>query len=229
MDHRQISLNPEPGSVARSGFYRVMKLGVGFLMRTYLPTTILGLEHIPSSGGLIIASNHLSILDVPLLGYAIGREARFPAKPELFTHAMLSRFLLALGGFPIARGEGDRKALSFSEQVLLQGGILSIFPEGTRSRDGGLRPFHRGVALLAMSTGVPIVPAAIQGSDQSFPPGARFPRPAKIRISFGPPEFPRPFSADPVKKKEESLRLTKRTRERVLELMGGADPDHFSA
>ncbi|MEC4684061.1 MAG: lysophospholipid acyltransferase family protein [Nitrospirota bacterium] len=219
MDYRQISLNPQPGSLSRTGFYRFSRSIVGFLMRTYIPTTIRGTEHIPSEGGVIIASNHLSVLDVPLLGYAIGREARFPAKPELFTREILSRFLLSLGGFPITRGEGDRKALSFSEQVLRQGGILSIFPEGTRSRDGVVHSFHRGVALLAMSAGVPIVPAAIWGSDRSFPPGASIPRPARIFISFGPPEWPEPLSSDPVKKKEASLHLTERTRERVCRLL----------
>jgi 1-acyl-sn-glycerol-3-phosphate acyltransferase len=212
-------LNPETGSISRSGLYRFSRTLVGFLTKTYIPATIVGAENIPKTGGIIIASNHLSLLDVPLLGFAIGREARFPAKPELFSHPLLSRFLLALGGFPITRGEGDRKAISFSEQVLLQGGVLGIFPEGTRSRDGALHPFHRGVALLAMSAGVPIVPAAIQGSDRSFPPGALFPRPARIVISFGLPEWPDPISSDPSKKKEASLLLTKRIHEDVSRLL----------
>ncbi len=166
-----------------------------------------------------MAANHLSLLDVPLLGYAIPRESRFPAKPELFANPLLARFLLSLGGFPIARGEGDRKALSFSEEVLRQGGVLGIFPEGTRSRDGELRPFHRGVALLAMGANVPIVPAAIAGTDRCLPPGAAVPRPARLTVTFGPPEWPGAPSSDPAEKKAESLRLVSRVHDRVQELL----------
>lgn len=212
---------PEPGSISSTGIYRFARAVFGFLMRTWIPTTIIGAQHLPREGGVIVAANHLSVLDVPLLGYAIGREARFPAKPELFDQSALSRLLLSLGGFPIIRGEGDRRALSFSERVLKEGGVLAIFPEGTRSRDGKLHPFHRGVALLAMSAGVPIVPAAISGSNASFPPGARFFRPAPVSISFGPPEWPNPVSSDPSGKKEESYRLTRRIEGRVRDLLSG--------
>ncbi len=219
MDRRPLPLIPEPGTISGTSFYRTARAFMGMAMSLYIPTTIEGHENIPASGGVIVAANHRSLLDVPLLGYAIGRESRFPAKPELFSHPLLARFLLSLGGFPIARGEGDRKALSFSERVIREGGVLAIFPEGTRSRDGHLQPFHRGVALLAMSAQVPIVPAAITGSGTSFPPGALFPRPAKISIRFGPPEWPYPGPFDSPQKKAESLRLTDRVCERIQSLL----------
>ncbi len=191
----------------------------GGIFHTWFPVTVRGREHLPSTGGVIVAANHLSLLDVPLLGYAIPRESRFPAKPELFANVLLARFLLSLGGFPIARGEGDRKALSFSEQVLRDGGVLGLFPEGTRSRDGSLRTFHRGVALLAMGAGVPIVPAAIAGTDVSLPPGTSLPRPARMTVTFGPPEWPVPVPSDPASKKAESLRLVGRVHDRVQALL----------
>ena len=219
MDRRPLPLIPDPGTISGSAFYRTARVFMGVAMSRYIPTTIEGQENIPASGGVIVAANHRSILDVPLLSYAIGRESRFPAKPELFSHPLLARFLLSLGGFPIARGEGDRKALSFSERVIREGGVLAIFPEGTRSRDGHLQSFHRGVALLAMSAQVPIVPAAITGSGASFPPGAFFPRPAKISIRFGPPEWPHPGPFDSPQKKAESLRLTDRVFERIESLL----------
>ena len=219
MDRRPLPVIPPPGTIWPTSFYRVFRILAGGVFRTYLPVTLSGLEHLPSSGGVIVASNHLSLLDVPLLGYAIPREPRFPAKPELFANPLLARFLLSLGGFPIARGEGDRKALSFSEEVLRQGGVLGIFPEGTRSRNGELRPFHRGVALLAMGAGVPIVPAAITGTDKSLPPGAGFPRFARLTVTFGPPEWPEPTPSGPADKKAESLRLVSRVHDRVRSLL----------
>lgn len=219
MDRRSLPMIPPPGTISSRKLYRFSRTIVGMILRTWLPTTIRGVEHIPSSGGAIIASNHLSLLDVPLLGYAIGRESRFPAKPELFDNPVLAQFLLSLGGFPISRGEGDRKALSFSEQVIREGGILAIFPEGTRSRDGSLGPFHRGVALLAMGSGVPIIPAAISGSDKSLSSGRIIPKSAEITITFGSPEIPRSIPSDPVARKEESLRLTGCVFEKVQSLL----------
>ncbi len=196
---------------------------LGCILRTWLPTTIRGEENIPGTGGAIVASNHLSLLDVPLLGYAIGRESRFPAKPELFSHPLLANVLLSLGGFPITRGEADRKALTFSEKVLREGGILAIFPEGSRSRDGSLQPFHRGVAMLAMGLGVPIIPAAITGSDRSLPVGHFFPKASRIEIAFGAPEWPLPVPSDPQSRKEESLRLTQCVFQRIESLRAPSD------
>ncbi|MHB8370710.1 MAG: lysophospholipid acyltransferase family protein [Leptospirales bacterium] len=219
MDHRPLPLIPPPGTISGSFAFRTARRVMGALMATYLPTTIVGREYIPASGGVIVAANHSSLLDVPLLSYAIGRESRFPAKPELFSHDLLARFLLSLGGFPIARGGGDRKALSFSERVIQEGCVLAIFPEGSRSRDGLLHPFHRGVALLAINGNVPIVPASITGSGESFPAGAVFPRPGRIVIRFGPPEWPEPAPLDPASRKAESLRLTERVHERVQSLL----------
>ncbi len=222
MDHRPLPLIPPPGTIWSGSFYRVVRIMAGGIFHSWLPVSVQGRENFPSTGGVIVAANHLSLLDVPLLGYAIPRESRFPAKPELFNNPLLAKFLLSLGGFPIARGEGDRKALSFAEQVLREGVVLGIFPEGTRSRDGSLRPFHRGVALLAMGAGVPIVPAAITGSDRSLPPGLAFPRPAKMTVTFGPPEWPESFPSDPVSKKAESLRLSHRVYERVQSLLSAS-------
>lgn len=219
MDYRTIPLNPDPASVTGTALYRVAHPVFGFLMRRYIPTAVTGVGHIPRTGGVIVASNHLSMLDVPLLGHAIGRTARFPSKPEIFGFRPLAAFLLALGGFPITRGEGDRRALSFSEEVLARGGVLSIFPEGTRSLDGEVHDFHRGVALLAMTAGVPVVPAALWGSQVSFPKGAIFPRPARISIVFGAPEPVVAFAADPVRRKKDSIDLTRRLEDRVRELV----------
>ncbi len=216
---------PPPGTVFGSRAYRTARRVMGAIMTTYLPTTLVGCENIPATGGVIVAANHSSLLDVPLLSYAIGRESRFPAKPELFSRDLLARFLLSLGGFPIARGEGDRKALSFSESVIREGCVLAIFPEGTRSRDGRLHPFHRGVALLAMNGNVPIVPAAITGSGASFPAGAFFPRPSRIVIRFAPPEWPAPGPFDPASRKAESLRLTERVHERVRSMLSLSESD----
>ena len=158
-----------PTTVWNRPFYRGVRIFFSLFCRSYLRLNVDGLESLPMEGGTIVAVNHQSHLDVPLMGLAMPREARFPGKAELFTSSFLLRtFLLNLGGFPIVRGEGDRKAISLSESILQRGDVLVLFPEGTRTRSGEISTFHRGLGVLSIRTGSPIVPAAIKGSGNSL-------------------------------------------------------------
>lgn len=138
-----------------------------------------GREHIPRRGGVLVVSNHVSLTDPPLVGYAtIPRRSYYMAKSELFRTRALAWYIRALGAFPVVRGSPDRNALRMARDLLLRGDCVIMFPEGTRSKAGTLRPGFAGAGLLGLEPGVTIVPAAIWGSQHRWGP---------VRVVFGPP------------------------------------------
>lgn len=142
---------------------------------------VLGLNNVPKSGAFIIAVNHLSWTDIPLVAMHIKRKVVYMSKEEYF-HSKLTWLVRFLGSFPVKRGEGDRQALRVAEEQLKKGNILGIFPEGTRSRTTSLAKAHAGMGLIALRSGVPIVPIAIWGSENALKKlGTR------ITISYGEP------------------------------------------
>lgn len=148
----------------------------------------LSTEQIPADGPLLLAANHRSFLDPFVIGLCIGRPLRFVAKVELFDTAWKAHVLLALGAFPICRGESDELALETARVILERGGAVGIFPEGTRVRKGPLGEPKSGVGHLALVTGAPIVPVAIAGTDQ-IRRGWRI-RPRKVAVRCGLPVTP---------------------------------------
>src|SRR5437588_3250375 len=124
-----------------------------------------GIENVPTEGPFIIASNHLSWTDIPLIPLNLQRKVIYMAKEEYFSSkiAWLVRFM---GAFPVKRGEADRQALRAAEEQLKKGNILVIFPEGTRSRTRTMAKAHPGMGMIALRTGVPVVPVAISGSER---------------------------------------------------------------
>lgn len=219
MDSRTPStLIPIPDNVSGTPFYKSVRFVCTLLTRTYLRLSVSGASNIPESGGVIVVSNHQSHLDVPILGLAIPRESRFPGKAELFSSSFLRPMLLGLGGFPLVRGEGDRKAISFSQTVLETGGVLAMFPEGTRSRDGSIAPFHRGLGVLALKTGASIVPAALFGTGARMGIGGRFPKPGPISVLFGAPLRPPVGELSPsdLKRASQDLSLEAESAVRAL-------------
>lgn len=140
------------------------------------------LYNIPTSGPFIIASNHLAWTDIPLIAmYIRRRKIVYMAKEEYFKGKLwwLVRFL---GAFPVKRGEADRQALRTSEEQLKKGNILGIFPEGTRSRTRTMAQARAGMSLIALRTGVPVVPVATWGTENLL---KKFGAP--VTISFGQP------------------------------------------
>jgi 1-acyl-sn-glycerol-3-phosphate acyltransferase len=139
------------------------------------------IANLPQSGPFIIASNHLSWTDIPLIAMPVRRKVVYMAKEEYFSSklAWLVRFL---GAFPVKRGEADRQALRAGEEQLKKGNILVIFPEGTRSRTRTMATGHSGIGLVALRSGVPVVPVAIWGSENAL---KKFGTP--ITISYGEP------------------------------------------
>jgi 1-acyl-sn-glycerol-3-phosphate acyltransferase len=128
-----------------------------------------------------------------LLGSAIWRPAWFMAKAELFEKPALAWLCRGLHAYPIRRGAADRAALKHTLSLLAQGDMIAIFPEGTRSETGELRPPELGVGMLALRSGAPVIPIAIAGTDKMLPRGGKMLRPAQIRVKIGAPiQFPAP-------------------------------------
>lgn len=144
-----------------------------------------GVENLPAEGGFVLAANHNSNFDPWPLGMALWphRQLRFMAKSELFNPAF-KKVLLAGGAFPVRRGEGDLEALKLAIRLAHDGGIVAMFPEGTRPSKGLRKKFearpHTGAARIAIGAHVPLVPAALKGTDGLA-------RLRRLEVSYGKP------------------------------------------
>ena len=143
-----------------------------------------GRGQVPREGGLIIASNHVSFWDPPMVGAALPRECYFLAKEELFSTPVLGPLIRSVNAIPIRRGMADLSGLSRATEVLKGGKALLMFPEGSRMRDGELHPARPGVGMMAVNAEVPLLPAYISGSHR---PGLWWRRGIKVRVTFGAP------------------------------------------
>jgi 1-acyl-sn-glycerol-3-phosphate acyltransferase len=145
-----------------------------------------GVENVPTSGPALLAPNHLSWADIPLISYPIKRVTHYMAKVELFEKRFLGAYVRGLGAFPVRRGEGDREALRIAERVLSEGKVVVVFPEGHRSDNHALIEAHSGVALIAMRASAPVVPVAIWGSEDCFH-GHYGPWAPTVHVRYGEP------------------------------------------
>jgi 1-acyl-sn-glycerol-3-phosphate acyltransferase len=188
-----------------------------------------GLEHVPSSGPAILASNHLAVADSLYLPLVVRRRITFLAKMEYFTGTGLKgRFLRwfysASGQVPIDRSNADtaQAALDTAEHLLSEGKLLGMYPEGTRSPDGRLYKGKTGLARLALQTGVPVVPVAMIGTDVVNPPGKKMLRFGRVIIRFGKPmDFSRFDGLEGIRFIERAV-----TDEVIYELMGLSDQEY---
>ncbi len=172
--------------------YWVVRAILQPLFHLYFRIERIGRDHIPTKGPVLVASNHRSFSDPFLIGICVRRPLRFVAKKELFDKWWKARLLIALGAFPIERGDSDERAMETARMILEQGGALGIFPEGTRVRHGPLARPKRGVGRLVLETGAPVVPVAIMGTE-GIRDGWRI-RPRKVRVRCGRAlNYPRPL------------------------------------
>lgn len=143
-----------------------------------------GTERIPGNGPAVLASNHVSNWDPILVGLGCRREVHFWAKEELFRNPLLGRLIRAYNAIPVRRGAADRKALRDAADVLARGGVLLMFPGGTRDESGEVRNPRPGVGFLACANGVPVVPAYITGSNRLM---QALRRTTRLEVAFGEP------------------------------------------
>lgn len=169
--------------------YWAVRRATAPIRRIWLDTTLVDSVNVPDHGPVILAANHLSFIDSPLLMFGLRRQVSMLGKAE-YLHGRSTRWLFpAAGMIPVDRsGKGLIASLRCAEERLDRGEMIGLFPEGTRSRSGELGPGRTGVALLALRTGAPIIPVGIIGSDRVQPPDARIPQVrGKVELRFGSP------------------------------------------
>ena len=166
-----------------------------FLMVLFRPK-VKGLRHVPGSGPVIIASNHLSFSDSIFMPLVVPRKVTFLAKSEYFTSpgpkGLLKKLtFIALGQVPVDRSGGRRSeaALITGLKVLAEGKCLGIYPEGTRSPDGRLYKGRTGIARLAIESGAPIIPVAMFNTEKIQPTGTVVPKVMRVEMIFGEPMY----------------------------------------
>lgn len=170
--------------------YPVAKAILKPLFRFGFHIEVEGLEHVPETGGAIIAPNHISVLDSFFVPSVLPRRITYVGKAEYMDDWKTKHLFPAMGMIPIDRAGGNaaQAALDAAASILERGELFGIYPEGTRSRDGLLHKGHTGVARLALRTGCPIVPTGVQGTVEVMPADAKFPNLfRKIRVRFGTP------------------------------------------
>jgi 1-acyl-sn-glycerol-3-phosphate acyltransferase len=168
--------------------YWVLKAVLTPILRLLFPVRVEGIEHVPTDGPAILASNHLSFSDSVFLPLVLRRRLTFVAKAEYFEQRKTAWIFRALGQIPVKRGGGPAslRALDSASEVLQAGGLFGIYPEGTRSPDGKLYKGHTGVARLAMGNKVPVLAVAMIGTREAQPIGQvkpNFRSPITIKIS----------------------------------------------
>lgn len=172
----------------RSFIYLLAKVIAFFVFHLFFLIEIKGKENMPKKGGFIIASNHLSYLDPPLIGFACPRKLYYFAKISLFKIKVFSNLIKILGAIPIER-EGSPLSLRKGLDILKNGEGIVIFPEGTRSKNGQIKEAKHGIGFLVAKSKVPIIPVKLIGSDKALPPNKKFIRLKKIKIIIGKPLY----------------------------------------
>lgn len=156
------------------------------IAKTFFNYRVIGAENMIEEGPCVIAANHCSYLDPPLVGVACKRAIHYLARKSLLDIPVLGPILPELNVIPVDRKNADRSALMGAIRVVRNGGAVLIFPEGTRSPDGKLQPAQPGIGMIVAKTGAPVVPARISGSYEAFPRGSSCPRLGPVTVSIGP-------------------------------------------
>jgi len=208
---------------------RIVRAVVRPLYRVCTPVRVEGAEHLPASGPVIVAANHISFYDTVVLMLSTRRKIFFVGKAEYLDSWTTRRLFPALGLIPIEREQARQAmaALGVAASVLNDGHVLGIYPEGTRSRDGLLHRGHTGVAQLALMTGAAVVPVGLVGTDRIQPIGARVPRPFRRGIiRFGAPIDPAHYGG-PARRRRQQLTLD--LMEAIRRLSGQPTSDDFAS
>jgi 1-acyl-sn-glycerol-3-phosphate acyltransferase len=161
-------------------FFRAM-FAVYFRWRVFNP------ERVPQMGGVILASNHASYLDPPLVGSGLKRDINYLARESLFRFPVVGAVLRSWNSVPVDRDGGGAAGLKIILGRLLDGGAIILFPEGTRSPDGKLQRARSGIGLTVIKSNAPVVPVRVFGTFEAFGRNHKFPRPKKVAVKYGVP------------------------------------------
>jgi 1-acyl-sn-glycerol-3-phosphate acyltransferase len=183
--------------------------------RMYFGLVYRGTEHIPPTGGVVIAPNHQTYADPPLVTIPVHRPVYYMAWDRLFAVPLLGWWIRQLRAFPVDIEARDSRAMREFIRLVKADEAVMVFPEGKRSIDGLVAPFKPGAFRLAASLGVPVLPVTIAGGYESWPPSRSMPRPGRITITYHPLVFP-----DPSLPGREAAQLIERqTRDAILSVL----------
>ena len=202
--------------------YRISWEFLRLLERLLFGMRIYGDEKVPRTGGVIIASNHISYNDPPMVGSAVPRELHFLAKEELFANPVFAALIRSYNAIPVKRATGDVGALKKAVRLLKEGRAMIMFPEGTRSLSGKFLKPKPGVGMIASMADVPVVPTYVAGTNAL---GAAFTRRRPVVVRFGEPVIPAEVRSRSGSDKEAYMAISAEAMKRIMEL---ADEDKRS-
>ena len=193
----------------------VVRATMGALSRLFFRISYRGLENIPQTGSVIIASNHQTYFDPIWMSLRIKREVRYLAMSESFDWPIIGKIIMMLGAWPIQVEKTDRTAIRRSLQWLRGGGAVVIFPEGGRALpDGKLLRFKPGAVRIALEANTPILPITIRGGHRVWPKGHRFPHFAKVELVYHPLQYIK------MQEGEDARACARRETDRLAETIG---------
>jgi 1-acyl-sn-glycerol-3-phosphate acyltransferase len=167
--------------------YRLGWLFFRFIYATYFRWRVFNAERVPCSGPVILASNHASFLDPPLVGAGLKRGCNYLARESLFRYPGVGALLHSWQAVPVDRDGGGAAGLKAILDRLLKGGVIILFPEGTRTRDGQLQPARSGIGLTVIKSQAPVVPVRVFGTFEAYGRTVRFPKPKRVMVKYGRP------------------------------------------
>lgn len=189
----------------------VLRVFLKIFFRIFVRVRVFGAENLPAEGGVIVAGNHQSMLDMFMIGYRLPRYVKWMAKKELFKNKLLAKIITALGAYPVDRSSRDLSAARTTFEMLDKGEVIGIFPQGTRvkGKDRSRKAKH-GAAKFAAEAGVPVLPVAIWGNIRIF---------GRVYVRFGEPvELSRPED-DAKYTKEDYQQMSQNILETIYSLM----------
>jgi len=154
---------------------------------TYFRWRVFGAENVPVKGGVILASNHASFLDPPLVGCGLKRDINYLARESLFRFPGIGALLCSWNAVPVDRDGGGAKGLKIILDRLLNGAGIILFPEGTRTKDGQLQPARSGIGLTVIKSQAPVVPVRVFGTFEAYGRHVKIPKPQRITVKYGKP------------------------------------------
>jgi 1-acyl-sn-glycerol-3-phosphate acyltransferase len=178
--HQEFAIEP-----TRTPAYRAMRATFNAVMRLWFRPQVVGREHVPATGPVILAPVHRSFADFGFASFCTRRKLFFMTKDSMWKNKWLGKLLLYVGAFPVHRESADREALQRAEEVLARGQVLVLFPEGTRREGPTIENLMEGAAFLSARTGAPIVPIGIGASDLAMPKGKAIPHLYTIQVVIG--------------------------------------------
>jgi 1-acyl-sn-glycerol-3-phosphate acyltransferase len=209
--HTQLAMDPVYGF-----FYGLCRMAYQMLFRG----DVAGMQNLPAAGGYIVAANHASHLDPPIVGLFLPKQVAFFARKTLWKPGIAAWWLSAVGTIPVDRDGGTSlDAVKRVLQALAGGKVVIVFPEGTRSLNGELQPPRPGIGLLACKARLPVVPARVFGSFEAFGRGGRLRLGTPVSVTYGPALTPEEFDHP-----EDGKERYARTAERIMAAIARIEP-----